>query len=223
MMNLLANFSWKKLKFEFSCFSLSLSLSTMCVCVCVWISITTVVTLLNTEILTDGKCHCNIRITGILVTCWEAAGCYAGVAVALHARCKQSFVVLGVRRGDGLLGSPGGRGTRWGGPDPSRSSDKLCSCFPALALHTSCRASSTSTVPFCQASLLWLFFFFKSVSLLSLFASVDAFLFPFIWFLRHTTAGRLVACLHHPKLCSFSHVFMPGICRASINPVLAHG
>jgi len=127
------------------------------------------VTLLNTEILTDGKCHCNIRITGILVTCWEAAGCYAGVAVALHARCKQSFVVLGVRRGDGLLGSPGGRGTRWGGPDPSRSSDKLCSCFPALALHTSCRASSTSTVPFCQASLLWLFFFLnQSLCYLSL-------------------------------------------------------
>lgn len=46
---------------------------------------------------THGKYHCNARITGILFTCWEAAGCHAVVAVALHAHCKQSFVVLGAR------------------------------------------------------------------------------------------------------------------------------
>lgn len=174
---------------------------------------------------THGKYHCNARITSILSTCWEAADCHTGVAVSLHAYCNQSFVMLvhGDKRSLGtVLGSPGGRDAHQGAPNPSRSSAELCSCFPALVLNIPCGVFSASTFPVCQASLLWPFFFFNQ-SPLSAFAPVGAFLFPFVWFPRHPAASSVVACLHHPKLCSFFHVFMAGICRANINPLVAHG
>lgn len=154
----------------------------------------------------------------MLGNCWLSHWGSSVTARLLQAE----LCCAGAQRQEELRNSPGLSWRQRRSPNPSRSSAELCSCFPALVLNIPCGVFSASTVPVCQASLLWPFFFFNQ-SPLSAFAPVGAFLFLFIWFPRHPAASSVVACLHHPKLCSFFHVFMAGICRANINPLVAHG
>lgn len=148
--------------------------------------------------------------------------CHAVVAVAPQTHCKQSFVVLGARRAQesswALVKVEALARVVQSLPGPV-----LNSVLASLPLFQVYHAKLPLQALSLSAKLPSFGFFFSlQVPLISLHAPHGTFLFSFIWFPCHPAASRLVACLHHPKLCCFSHVFVPGICCASINPVIAH-